>query len=221
VTAPTTDISLPPASSPLFTDSHTELTWPESESYVTTDGQSASQSWNKAPIWGLRPDFYYCQTVAGLLMWGALSDERTGLSFTIAAGPRQRSHSRVRVLWNSHHILLPHIRDFPFRRLLRLAGSRWKYSTPPSHRSDFVVPIVILKTHRHGPSRKPRFQQYLYFCASILCSGDVFTKPLLRNGSGILNLPRCRCIVTALHATGCEDGGGRKRWKKWRIEVLN
>jgi hypothetical protein len=26
------------------------------------------------------PDFYYCQTVAGLLTWGALSDERTGLS---------------------------------------------------------------------------------------------------------------------------------------------
>jgi hypothetical protein len=45
------------------------------ESYVTTDGQPASLSWNKAPIWGLRPDFYYCQTVAGLLMWGALFDE--------------------------------------------------------------------------------------------------------------------------------------------------
>jgi hypothetical protein len=43
--------------------------------------QSASLSWNKALIWGLRPDLYYCQTVAGLLMWGALSDERTGLSF--------------------------------------------------------------------------------------------------------------------------------------------
>jgi hypothetical protein len=36
----------------------------ESESYVTTDGQSASLSWNKAPIWGLRPDLYYYQTVA-------------------------------------------------------------------------------------------------------------------------------------------------------------
>jgi hypothetical protein len=71
------------------------------ESYVTTDGQSASLSWNKAPIWGLRPHFYYCQTVAGLLMWGALSDERAGLSFTIAAGPRQGSHSRVRVPLNS------------------------------------------------------------------------------------------------------------------------
>jgi hypothetical protein len=67
----------------------------KSQSYVTTDGQSASLSWCQAPIWGLRPDFYCCQTVAGLLMWGALSDERTGLPFTIAAGPRQRSHFRV------------------------------------------------------------------------------------------------------------------------------
>jgi hypothetical protein len=36
-------------------------------------------------------------TIAGLLTWGSLSDERTGLSFTIAAGARQRSHSRVQV----------------------------------------------------------------------------------------------------------------------------
>jgi hypothetical protein len=61
---------------------------------------SASLSWNKAPIWGLRPDLYYCQTVADLLMWGAVSDERTGLSFTIAAGPSQRSHSQVRDPWD-------------------------------------------------------------------------------------------------------------------------
>jgi hypothetical protein len=53
--------------------------------------QSASPSWNKAPVWGLRSDFYYCQTVAGLLMLGAISDERMGVSFTISAGPRQRS----------------------------------------------------------------------------------------------------------------------------------
>jgi hypothetical protein len=31
------------------------------------------------------------------------------------------------------HILLPQIRDFPFPRLLRLAGLRWRYSTPPPH----------------------------------------------------------------------------------------
>jgi hypothetical protein len=64
-----------------------------SQSYVKTDGQSASLSWCQAPIWGPRPDFYYCQTFAGLLMRGTLSDEMTGLSFTIAAGPRQQSFS--------------------------------------------------------------------------------------------------------------------------------
>jgi hypothetical protein len=78
---------------------------------MTTDGQSASLSWNKTPTWGLRSEFCYYQTVAGLLMWGVLSDERTGLSFTIASGPRQRSHFLVRV---HDHILLSQIRDFLF-----------------------------------------------------------------------------------------------------------
>jgi hypothetical protein len=45
---------------------HTSLE-SESESYIMTDGQPASLSWNKAPTWGLRPDLYYCLTVAGLL----------------------------------------------------------------------------------------------------------------------------------------------------------
>jgi hypothetical protein len=31
------------------------------------------------------------------------------------------------------HLLLSQIRDFPFRRLLRLAGLSWRYSTPPPH----------------------------------------------------------------------------------------
>jgi hypothetical protein len=48
------------------------LSWNQSQSYVRIDGQSASPSWCKAPIWGLRPDLYYCQTVVGLLC-GALS----------------------------------------------------------------------------------------------------------------------------------------------------
>jgi hypothetical protein len=34
-------------------------------------------------------------------MWGALSDERISLSFTIAADPRQRSHTWVLVPWVS------------------------------------------------------------------------------------------------------------------------
>jgi hypothetical protein len=74
-----------------------KLTHCQCQSYVTTDGQSTSLFWCQAPIWGPRLDFYYCQTVMGLLMWAALSEERMGMSFTIAAGPRRHSHSRVQV----------------------------------------------------------------------------------------------------------------------------
>jgi hypothetical protein len=67
-------------------------------------------------------------------MWGALSDERTGLSFTIEAGPRQR------------HIFLSQIRDVLFRRLLRLAGLGWMYSTPPPRgiASELQVKIKVM-----------------------------------------------------------------------------
>jgi hypothetical protein len=84
------------------------------ESYATTDGQSASLSRNKAPIWGLRPDFHYCQTVADLLMSGAVSDERTGLTFTNAARPLQRSDSRVRVPWDSRQYFTDSDLGLPF-----------------------------------------------------------------------------------------------------------
>jgi hypothetical protein len=74
--------------------------------HVTTDGQSASLSWYKAPNWGLRPDFYFRSeygirlTVTFLIPWVALSDERMGLSFVCEAGPCQRSLSRVLVPWD-------------------------------------------------------------------------------------------------------------------------
>jgi hypothetical protein len=102
-------------------DSKLHLLESESESYVTTDGQPASLSRNKAPIWGLRPDLDYCLTVAGLLVWGALSDERTGVSFAIATGPRQRRHYRVRVPLDSR----PYFTD---------SDSRLPFSSPPTTR---------------------------------------------------------------------------------------
>jgi hypothetical protein len=96
-----------------------------SESYVTTDGQSASLSLNKASTWGLLPDFYCCKAIAVLLIWGALSDERTGLSFITVAGPRQRSHSRVRVPWYS-------------RPYVTASDSRLPFSPPPTTRRATV-----------------------------------------------------------------------------------
>jgi hypothetical protein len=106
------------------------------QSYITTDGQPASLSWNKAPIWGLWPDLDYCLTVAGLLVcwFGAPSLTRgrvchLQLLLTFASTVIFGSESRR----TRGHILLSEIRDFPFRRLLWLAGSQWRYSTPPPH----------------------------------------------------------------------------------------
>jgi hypothetical protein len=40
---------------------------PPVQKCLSTESESDRRS-----VWGLRPDFYYCETVAGLLMWGAL-----------------------------------------------------------------------------------------------------------------------------------------------------
>jgi hypothetical protein len=155
---------------------HTTYTLPwlsRSQSYVTTDGQSASLSWYKVPVWGLRSDLYFCQTVAGLLMWGQ-SRSHTAIdgqpiSKSWCRTPSGAHDQIFTTLWQLRscfcwalsltrgqvcllyillalasivflgsesfltrdHILLSQILDFPFRRLLRLAGSRWRYSNPP------------------------------------------------------------------------------------------
>jgi hypothetical protein len=44
------------------------------------------------PHLGHKTSFLLLSEVAVLFMWGALPDERTGLSFAIAAAHRQRSH---------------------------------------------------------------------------------------------------------------------------------
>jgi hypothetical protein len=90
----------------------------DSEFRVTTDGQSASLSWNKAPIWGLRPDFYYRQTVSGFLMWSVLYFERTGLSFTIAAGLASAVILGSKSSGTRDHMLLSQSRDLWIRSSL-------------------------------------------------------------------------------------------------------
>jgi hypothetical protein len=56
-------------------------------------------SWREAPIWDLRPIFPILSLIIfrhflGLLMWGALSDEKSGLYFSVFAAHRQRSLSQ-------------------------------------------------------------------------------------------------------------------------------
>jgi hypothetical protein len=55
----------------------------------------------KHPFGAYDQIFITCVTVTLLFLWGALSDERTGLSFIYAAGPCQRNLCLVGVPWNS------------------------------------------------------------------------------------------------------------------------
>jgi hypothetical protein len=88
---------------------------------------TVSLSWYKAPTRGLRPDFYFRTeygirlTVTLLIPWGALSDERTSLSFVCAAGSCQRSLSRVLVPWD-------------LRPYFTVSDLRLPFSSPPTTR---------------------------------------------------------------------------------------
>jgi hypothetical protein len=166
-------IPLLPCCSHLWMAAPFQLSILESESYVTTYGQPASLSWNKAPIWGLRPDLYYCQTVVGLVMWSALSDERTGLSFIIAAGPRLRSHFRVRVPLDSWTYFTVSVSRLPFSSPPTTRKATVQVFDPASSRDflSILVPIVVLITLGTDHRRKPRFQQYLHCWALTVAAG--------------------------------------------------
>jgi hypothetical protein len=69
--------------------SWTLLSSRQSQRYITTDGQSASKSWCRAPSGAHDQIFITVWQLRSCFMWGALSDERMGLSFVYATGPCQ------------------------------------------------------------------------------------------------------------------------------------
>jgi hypothetical protein len=84
---------------PQFSNSISSLVWSLSQcqSYFTTGGlPPISSSWRQTPS-DSRPDFFFQLNACSYKsLCNILSDESMGLSFTIAAGPRQRIHSQVR-----------------------------------------------------------------------------------------------------------------------------
>jgi hypothetical protein len=132
----------------------------QSRSHITTDGQSVSKSWCRAPsaaydqifvtVWQLRS----CWCGALSLTRGRVC--RLQLLLVLASAVILGSEP----LGTRDHILLSQIWDFPFRSLLRLAGSRWRYSTPPPYGSDLVASILFFITPRHGPRREHRSCSY-------------------------------------------------------------
>jgi hypothetical protein len=84
-------------------------------------------------IWISWPDIYYCLTVT-VLFCGALSLRRGRVCLLyILLALARAVFLGSESLWTRDHILLSQIWDLNFCRLLRLAGSGWRYSTPPPH----------------------------------------------------------------------------------------
>jgi hypothetical protein len=77
----------------------------------------------KHPFGAYGQIFITCMTIMVLFLWGALSDERTDLTFIYAAGPCQRNLSLVRVPWVSRqyftvsHLRLPFLSPPTTRRV--------------------------------------------------------------------------------------------------------
>jgi hypothetical protein len=84
-----------------------------------TDSQSVSLG--VEPPFGAHDQIFFTVWHLRSCLCGALSDERTGLSFVYAAGPCQRGLSRVRVPWNS-------------RQYFTVSDSRLTFSSPPTTR---------------------------------------------------------------------------------------
>jgi hypothetical protein len=129
------------------------------KSYVMTDGWPANLSWVSNPIKSPGSYFCYCHTIAGLLIWGTLCEERMGFLFAVASDPCQCSHSQVWVPLDSWpYFTVSHLRFpqpggqvlvlisprngmaqvypqalFRFCCILRLTGLLWTYSNSPPH----------------------------------------------------------------------------------------
>jgi hypothetical protein len=79
------------------------------------------------------------------------------------------------ILGTRDYILLSQIREFPFCRLLRCVGLRWRYSTPPPHGCESLLVLQQssdnpLKVAIGVPSRRHSVEQFIFFC----CHANVF-----------------------------------------------
>jgi hypothetical protein len=126
------DFRLSPAQL-LYNHIHTENDNCQRQSHTATDGQSVNKCWRRTTseahdqilitVWQL----WSCFRGAPSLTRGRVCLLYMLLAFAIAVFLGSESFG------TRNHILLSQTWVFPFLRLLWLAGSQWRYSTPPPH----------------------------------------------------------------------------------------
>jgi hypothetical protein len=173
-----------------------------------------------SPIWASWPDIYYCLTVTVLFYVGRplWREDRSVLymQLALASAVFLRSES----LGTRGHILLSQIWDFPFSRFLRLAGSRWRYSTPPP-------PSLSPTNLRHGPRTEntwePRIltiplllqRQFFYLrfevSTAVTMMIIIFWEMIIINSSVVAWVTSRMCLTKHCLAMYCSSWLSRKR----------
>jgi hypothetical protein len=100
-----------------------------------------------------------------------------GLSFTIAAGPRQRIHSWVRVPWDSRHYFTVSDSRLPFLSpsTTRRTTVEVFYTASTRECSNWLTSkLVSVITSRHGPRRKHRSNSSCIVARGLVAVGTCF-----------------------------------------------
>jgi hypothetical protein len=151
----------------------------QSQSYIATDGQSISKSWCRAPsgihdqifitLWQLRSCFCGAPSLTRgrvCLLYMLLA-----LASIVFLGSES--------LGTRDHILLSQILDFPFRRLLLLAGSRWRYSNPPPPFIGRILKLLLDFMQRGSYVNAMWWNKNCLFVASSLIAFTFFNNSLM------------------------------------------
>jgi hypothetical protein len=120
---------------------------------------------NAKPHLGSKPKFLLLSERCEFVDMGGLFGERTCLIFTIANGPSQCSHYRLRVLRDS----------WPY---FTVSDSRLKGQVPYLYPPE-IGRLTNVTWTRYGPYRKHRA---LCCCGSTCCHGNLFTAQSPSNG---------------------------------------
>jgi hypothetical protein len=91
------------------------------------------------------------------------------------------------------HILLSQIRDFLFRRLLRITELRWKYSTPPLHRNDSCESVTCPFMARCGQQTEHTPERFVCCYLRIRYHGNACSPKTV-----VQQRPISRCQENAL-----------------------
>jgi hypothetical protein len=155
----------------------------------------------KHPCGGLWKIFI-SQTVVVLLMWGALSDKKTGLSFTNGVGSRQRSHFQIPLPLAWWPYITVSDSRLPFPSPPTTHGATVEVFDPNSTRScraeqSRAVAYCRQPASMITPGIEPRWDPWPYICSvsRLLFFSSFIGSPLIKR-EGLNTFLRVSCVLS-------------------------